>query len=253
MRRDRANRDEHGCPRQRTRCRRPLHGFTLLELLLVLALVVLMAGLAWPALRSSMAKSRLRDSAQQLRIELARARLTAMECGVPLEFRYRAGEGRFRIAAQPADEPESDVHASSGQRGIGRSKSALSKEGAADTELDWHVSETTLPDGVVFAAPQESPAESPPPADLASEAFEDDSLQRDGWSPAIVFHPDGTASNATLALSDGEGSQVTVQLRGVTGQAKPGDVESCDEMNTSSKAALRPLKTAREDSAPLVR
>jgi Tfp pilus assembly protein FimT len=224
-------------------------------MLLVLAMIVMMAGLAWPALRSSMAKSRLRDSAQQLRVELARARLTAMESGVPLEFRYRAGEGRFRIAAQAYDDSADPIGTRSARGATGgRLSSTAARQGEADSSLERQITEATLPDGVVFATQQADPDAAERPTDKTVDAtFEDDSLLSAGWSPAIVFLPDGTAANATLALRNGEGSQVTVQLRGVTGMAKPGDVESCDEKEASVDAPHEQFKTAREDNAPLVR
>lgn len=223
--------------------------FTLLELLLVLGIIVLMAGLSWPAMRSSMAKSRLRDSAQQLRVELARARLQAMENGVPLEFRYRAGEGRFRIATRsvstdPVSSPQSSPRSpgSGAFRGRGTS-GALDQSAAGDSEF----TELQLPAGVTFAEPQISWLDKGPAADDGLEVdAEDQSLRSAGWSSAIVFLPDGTTSDATLALRNGQGAQVVVQLRGMTGLAKPGEVEACDDLETPTETPTTPpLETAR--------
>jgi hypothetical protein len=229
----------------------------LLELLLVLGTIVLMAGLAWPALRGSMAKSRLRDSAQQLRVELARTRLMAMENGVPLEFRYRSGEGRFRIVARevaaatdgsPANARPGALHRARGIGGTGL--------GSAVAGITSEIIESQLPEGVVFAAASPLPLASEDP--MADADFDDDdeerSLQSEGWSAPIVFLPDGTASNATVALRNGQGAQVVVQVRGVTGLAKSGEVESCDETEAPVSADEQPpLDTARERSDHLVR
>lgn len=255
--------EEHWRASRQWHPRRPSHpstGFTMLEMLLVLAIVVLMAGLAWPALRSSMSKNRLRDSAQQLRVELARARLTAMESGVPLEFRYRAGQGRFRIAAKRADDNwESTAVGSgnlSGRRAAGRTPTTPADESAQPGKpLQFDATEADLPEGVIFAPLPVQPFAGTQVADEPYEASdEEDELLAEGWSDAIVFLPDGTASNATLSLRNGEGAQVTVQLRGVTGLAKPGDIESCEETEDSWETTSRqPLKTAHEDDARLVR
>jgi hypothetical protein len=201
-----------------------------------------------------MAKSRLRDSAQQLRVELARARLTAMERGVPLEFRYRAGEGKFRFAALSPDDRAGEFGGNSGRSPIGQSQprmSARPDSGGAPVVED--ITEAELPEGVVFAAPQSAPVESEfVSEDSISTTLEDDVLESEGWSSAIVFLPDGTATNARLALRDGEGSQVTVELRGVTGLAKPGNIESYDESEISGGTDAGELKTAR-DGATLMR
>lgn len=222
-------------------------GFTLLELLLVLGIIVLMTGLAWPALRSSMAKNRLRDSAQQLRVELARARLSAMEHGTPLEFRYRAGEGRFRIALR-AVAAEGDMGPTIEQAAaIGSSGSHAGRE---ELDSDSGVTESQLPEGVVFAAPEAWRPETTPSADEDMESdAEDDSLRSEGWSPAIIFLPDGTTTNATLALRNGQGAQVVVQLRGMTGLAKPGEVESYEDTEEGADPSFEPpIKTARDET-----
>lgn len=230
--------------------RPPRSAFTLLELLLVLGIIVLMVGLAWPALRGSLAKNRLRDSAQLLRVELARARLTAMEQGTPLEFRYRAGEGKFRIAARQV---ASELPMGAAPPPAQGSYSAA----APDDELQPSVTEAELPEGVVFAELAASlPASERPYEGSSEEDFdsdpEDESLRSEGWSSAIIFLPDGTATNATLALRNGKGAQVLVQLRGLTGLAKPGDVESCSETESPAENVEAPVKTARDD-AGLVR
>jgi len=54
-----------------------VRGFTLVELLVVLALLVSLAALCWPELRKPLAQSRLRDAGRQLRAELGKARQEA--------------------------------------------------------------------------------------------------------------------------------------------------------------------------------
>jgi len=219
-------------------------GFTLLELLLVLGIIVLMTGLAWPALRASMAKNRLRDSAQQLRVELARARLSAMEHGTPLEFRYRAGEGRFRIALRMVA-TEASAAPSFEPAAAGAASRSLSTSNGLDN--DGEVTESELPEGVVFAEPEQWRPEAKPFADEDLDVdAEDESLRSEGWSTAIIFLPDGTTTNATLALRDGRGAQVVVQLRGMTGLAKPGEIESYDDSEEGMEPSEPPVKTARD-------
>ena len=69
----------------------PLRGFTLVEMLIVLAVLAVMASLAWPAVRGMAAKSELRSAAGNVRSALAGPRLRAIESGVPQRFRYQPG------------------------------------------------------------------------------------------------------------------------------------------------------------------
>ncbi|HID24171.1 MAG TPA: hypothetical protein EYP14_17465 [Planctomycetaceae bacterium] len=78
--------------------RRPAGGYTLFELLLVLALLGLIIGLGWPVMRKALIKAQMRDAARQVRVELARARLRAMRGGSPVQFRFQWGGRQFVVA-----------------------------------------------------------------------------------------------------------------------------------------------------------
>ena len=78
--------------------RRPATGYTLFELLLVLALLSLIIGLGWPAMRRALIKAEMRDAARQVRVELAKARLQAIRRGTPVQFRFQLGGREFLVA-----------------------------------------------------------------------------------------------------------------------------------------------------------
>ncbi|MBN2217459.1 MAG: prepilin-type N-terminal cleavage/methylation domain-containing protein, partial [Pirellulales bacterium] len=61
-------------------------GVTLIELLLVLAILALVAATAWPSLERSLADQRLRDAADTIRAEWQHARAQAMSSGVAYQF-----------------------------------------------------------------------------------------------------------------------------------------------------------------------
>ncbi len=61
------------CTRHIDRCGSGRHGFTLLELTIVLVIIGTIAGLALPAYGSAVARYRLQSAAHQLRIDLDRA------------------------------------------------------------------------------------------------------------------------------------------------------------------------------------
>ncbi len=218
--------------------RRPARGFTLLEMMIVLAVLATLAALSWPALRGQLETARLRDGAKHLRDELLRTRHRAVETGRPHRVRYTLGKRRFEIL------PASDV----GQEPpvtVSRARSILSASDAsarsvADTDDDFEpdpVAWRDLPEGVFFADPFESPShlsegaepsvEEPPsgttgdasPMAIATGAGVDASSSR-----SVVFYPNGRANNARLRVMNQRGAWIDVRLRGLTGTATLGPV-----------------------------
>lgn len=70
--------------------RRP-RGFTLLELLLALAIVAVLLTLALPSFGSILSRHRLKAAAEQLAADLGELRLQAAQRGVPLHLQLHAG------------------------------------------------------------------------------------------------------------------------------------------------------------------
>nr|MBC8875895.1 hypothetical protein [Planctomycetota bacterium] len=62
-----------------------------MEMMLVLAVMVAVAGLAYPAIQGAMDDQRLRRAGDLVRAEWARARVTAMKTGRMHVFRYEVG------------------------------------------------------------------------------------------------------------------------------------------------------------------
>ena len=93
-------------------------GFTLMELLIVLAIILLVSGFAWPNLRSMMEQHSLQSAGRELRAELGKTRLRAIETGTVFEVRYSPGTNQFQILAKPTAlrsiESDSDSGLSSG-------------------------------------------------------------------------------------------------------------------------------------------
>ncbi len=104
-------------------------GYTLLELLIVGALIAVLVGFAMPAMRRPLARSQLRDAAAGLRIALAKTRLEAIESGTIWTFRYQPGTGRFVISPQAELTEEDDS-------GIGAGLAGNDAMEAASNELD---------------------------------------------------------------------------------------------------------------------
>ncbi|MEX2120972.1 MAG: prepilin-type N-terminal cleavage/methylation domain-containing protein [Pirellulales bacterium] len=182
--------------------------FTLLETVLVLSLLVILAAMAWPALKGPMSGHRLRRSADQVRAEWARARNRAMLSGEIQAFVYLPGSDRFRVVAY-ADAQGTLQQAAAGSNAAG----------SGTTASGTSAGDRFLPAGVVFAASTISPAAS-------AAAFG----AQGSWSDMILFYPDGTTTNATVTLESEDGRQVPVELRGVTGGSRAGEMISAREV-----------------------
>jgi len=101
------------CP---TACRT---AYTLFEMMVVVALIVLIASLAIPSLTGALSDARLDASADMIRARMADARSMAMEKGCAVRFGFAPGTGQFQIAAddstlwgtvQTSDPVEDDDH-----------------------------------------------------------------------------------------------------------------------------------------------
>ena len=79
-------------------------GFTLIEMLIVLAVLAAMAAFTLPAMRGPLDKSRLRAAGQQIQAALSKARSLSVREGIPVEFRYELNGQHWKIertAASP--------------------------------------------------------------------------------------------------------------------------------------------------------
>ncbi len=81
-----------------------LRGYSLLEMIVVLAVVASLLAIALPAVFRPLAKAELREAAQQVQAALLDARTRAVESGVAQEFRYEPGGRRYEIRARGQEE-----------------------------------------------------------------------------------------------------------------------------------------------------
>ena len=80
--------------------RSPRSGITLLEVLLVMALLVAIASMAAPALQGTLDGHRLRNSADTIRVAWTKARVEAMETGRTHLFRYQPSGSLYAVEPQ---------------------------------------------------------------------------------------------------------------------------------------------------------
>jgi prepilin-type N-terminal cleavage/methylation domain-containing protein len=163
------------------RTRRP--GLTLIEVLLVMALLLALGAIAYPTLSAMYGDVRVKAAADEVRAAWTEARARAIEDGRAYRFAVEPGTGKFRVA------PDSGEFWDGGSGGASDENSAPP-----------HVQDDELPNGIVFEAS----------ADLPSDG---------AWTTVAVFNPDGSCQADTeITLREDDGSTpVVVRVRAMTG------------------------------------
>lgn len=188
---------------------RPSSGVTMLELLLVLALLVIVGATVMPNVGGTLANHRLRRSADLIRAAFSKAKAKAMETGRTYVFRYeRSGDG-FVIEPWYSDED----YLESEQLGVGTNSMAAPAASMSLTEAPAS-SMRHLPEDIEFVASdsvqetRDMLALQEPAAAQAADAT---------MSEPIFFYADGTSSTARVLVKNQRSRYILLTLRGLTG------------------------------------
>ncbi|UUO04483.1 prepilin-type N-terminal cleavage/methylation domain-containing protein [Blastopirellula sp. J2-11] len=195
-------------------------GFTLLELLVVLTLLVILLSLAAPSILAPLRSQRLKSAADTICAEFSKSRVEAMESGRVRMFRFQKETGNYQVEPwlRASDTQENNL-VGEGDRVVGNSLITQSVE--ATTR------QGELPEGVVFMGEQVD-------IDMRSYETTDGQIAEGGaadQSRPILFYPDGTTSDAMVVLKSEDGSMRMVKLRGLTGIAKVAEVETTEDLS----------------------
>jgi prepilin-type N-terminal cleavage/methylation domain-containing protein len=214
--------------------------FTLVEVMLTLALLVIISAMAWPRLEKTFSVQRLRKGADIVRIQWCKARVEAMRTGSMRVFRYEIGGNHYRIDLLSTD-PVALLTgttvdtAANGNAQIAGANNATSQPSAGSLDATAPFFEQVLPKDITFVSSQTgldpttaaaggstSTAAAATPVDptIAGNV----SSAGTGWSEPIFFYPDGTTSDTRLLLTNKDGRTIEVWLRGITGIVKIGDI-----------------------------
>lgn len=186
----------------------PRPGYSLVELLIVLGVLALMAGLSLPALRGPLEKGRLRAAGREMQAMLAKTRSLAIRTGTEHWLSYEIDGRAWRIETRPeptdvadSDFPESPI-----------TEAQIAPESVMVREGD-------LPNGITFAdSAFANPAGDIGTADLQlSDVLLDPSTKK--WSEPIRFKPNGRSRDATIRIVGTRDLVTKVSLRGLTGIA----------------------------------
>jgi prepilin-type N-terminal cleavage/methylation domain-containing protein len=187
--------------------------YTLVEMLLVLAVIGTLAAVAWPSVLRMQADHDLSAAAEHVRQPLATARTWAIRTGVAFQFRFEPNGRNFVVVPQDA-EPESPTNSPQGNSSSPNTASAQFRHAgelpatasfrsisAASNPL---MSGQKLPESALKGLPNAG------------------ALSGIGWSDPLVFAADGTAQDIVLAIGDRRGHRIDITIRGLTGAASVG-------------------------------
>lgn len=219
--------------------------FTLLELLLVLAILVAVSGMAMMSFTGTLENQRLRQSADQIRSEFAKARSEAMRTGRIQMFRYEQGGANYLVEPWAADTSVVELTADTrtpGQAGDApvedetdarndERRERLNSFSTANTPSSANavIGDETLLDGVTFHG-----------AEIVVDrraTVVGEQMQRDGNGEdfsivrPVLFYADGSTSDTRLILTNKRGYFIVIQLRGLTGVSRCSDLLSADEVS----------------------
>jgi prepilin-type N-terminal cleavage/methylation domain-containing protein len=162
-------------------------GYTLFEVIVVLALLLLLAAVVLPSIGAFQGDTRQRAASDAIRAEIAIARSHAMEEGIP--YRVAISEDGTRIRRAPDNEDFASVTGATGS-------SASSK--VSEYQLENVKAEVTEVQGGM-----------PPGAE-------------NGWVTLAIVLPNGTCRDdgVFIAIRDEEKSPLYVYVRGLTGSSR---------------------------------
>ncbi len=173
-------------------------GYTLLELILVLALLVVIGALVIPSAESMYGQFRLTQGADSVRGAWAKARAYAIDEGHPYRFAIIPNQGNFRVA------PDSPEFWSGGGQ----------PQGPNDSGNPPLILSQSLPKGLRFSAPDAAPAAAPG----TESSLPQDSISPEMWSSRTVFLPDSTATEDVEIVFGASGTMgLVMKLRKLTG------------------------------------
>jgi type II secretion system protein H len=186
-----------------SRAKRKTAGMTLIELLLVIAIMVVVAALVVPNIRRTFSRQALQKGGDRIRVAMGQARVRAIRNGEEYAVFYVPGGSWFNVAPFRQFKDQSAL--------------ANRRKDLAEANQQGDFEDDLLPKGIRFAAGEVSM--NARAADVMASGQSGDSLR------SILFYPDGTSQDAKIILQNDKENFVEIQLRGLTGIARTVRVE----------------------------
>ena len=189
-------------------------GFTLIELLLALTVLAVAASLAVPAIRGIVTARQIVDAADSIELQIKKQRTTAIRTGQIQMMRFAIGGRQF--TAQPWLSGDDAANAAGGATVVSQTGQVVSTdESGAVSDVGAVPSNTwELGESVIIADAQMLGEMR---ASLQTGAV---AIGADGYSPPLLFYPDGSSSTAQIILQNDTGRRIAIAVRGITGSVQ---------------------------------
>jgi type II secretory pathway pseudopilin PulG len=198
-----------GCSAQN---RSPRTAYTLIEILIVLAVFVFVAGITWPGVTRMYREAKLDRITEDVRVELAGTRIRAIDASFPYQFRYEPAGQRYLVITA--------------QTGVSTGSQSESDTSDDPNTTSVKVRYDELPEGFQFRHPVDEHTGSPSasfgdrlPQEWLAELPNALELSSVYWSPPITFYADGTGTDAVLDIINEDEQSRRISVRALTGAA----------------------------------
>jgi prepilin-type N-terminal cleavage/methylation domain-containing protein len=198
-------------------------GVTLIEIMLVLAILVAIAGIVVPTFDGMIGSRRIVNSSENLANELSEARVTAMRTGQAQVFKATIHSRQYSIT--PWLDGGESINAGAGatvSTGGAIVETDSTNGGMVASVADGSDSVKQLSENVQFSA-VETLVDTRNAAAIETEGGVVPTAgsaggSADGLSSPILIYPDGSSTTAQIVIVDDRGRRMVIQLRGVAGQ-----------------------------------
>jgi Tfp pilus assembly protein FimT len=210
---------------------------TLVELLVVLALLVVIGSIVVPVFTGSFSSVRLRRAGDQILTRWSQARARAIETGEVFQFTYTPEAGAYRVGPWVAVADDTLGTAQSATttstRAIAATAATTATTGSTPTPATENPTgqDVSLPDKITFKSGEISVD------DAVSGPRQISSMQSnaDEASTPILFFPDGATSQASVVIGNDRNQFVRLTLRGLTGVGRKTDILSQEELQRAQR------------------
>lgn len=176
------------------RAKRKRGAFTLLEMMLVMALIAMLAALVVPSITGFYKGEKLMAATDGVRAAAAQARLHAIDEGIPYRLCVVPGRGNYRAA------PDSDDLWSQSASG------------------EYPTVEGVVPKDIALRVQAQGQTIMVDSDGESAVSFDVGDVPEDAWSVVAVFRPDGTADKTVeIICSTANSLPLSITLRGLTG------------------------------------
>lgn len=200
--------------------------FTLLEVMLVLAIIAMISAIAVPRLDGIYERYKLRGMANELRLIWDTARLDAMRTGQAQVFQCLPESGSYSVAPLVLQSDIASAGAGATVMISGGAVAETHSNGLLTAVDPTAKSAKKLEQGVTFVSCQVVGSQRAYAVAQDAQATGSSDVNTQTVGQAVIFYPDGSTSTAEVRIQNENGDMRAIQLRGLTGHSRVVDVAS---------------------------